>query len=215
MGGGFSESEDRTMGTSGLSPALSGGWMRDGECGGGAKIPSDEVSIGEEPPKAGDWRAPWKEGPRVMTVGIPLAGRIVWSASQNSSETMVRAGELPCEAATAPSISRMVLSMTEGGIWEIAASTAAFCSWESEGGTPARRCSASSSHRISGWDEDSQRAMGWEGTVTPNAASLCARSEFRMVWNPGRGNGWGLSAGLVFRQGGMMNDEDDGGESEQ
>jgi hypothetical protein len=102
----------------------------------------------------------------------------------------------------------MVLSTVVGGMWEIAASTAAFCSWESVGGIPAQRLSASSSQRISGWDDDSQRAMGWDGTVTPNAASLWARSELRTDWNPGRGNGCGLSAGLVFRRGGMVNSEE-------
>jgi hypothetical protein len=69
---------------------------------------------------------------------------------------------------------------------------------------PARRFSARSSQRISGCEDDSQRAMGWEGILTPRAASLCARSELRTVWNPGRGKGWGLSAGLVLRRGGMV-----------
>jgi hypothetical protein len=85
----------------------------------------------------------------------------------------------------------------------MAASTAAFCSCESEGGMPARRHSARSSHRISGWLDDSHRAMGWEGTVTPRAASLWARSEFSTVWKPG-GGGFPPSRGLlslVFRRG--------------
>jgi hypothetical protein len=78
-----------------------------------------------------------------------------------------------------------------------------------EGGAmPARLRSASNSQRISGCEDDSQRAIGWDGIVTPNAASLWARSELRTVWNPGRGRGWGLSAGLVLRRGGMVRSEE-------
>jgi hypothetical protein len=151
-------------------------------------MPSEEVSIGDDPPEA-ETRASWKAGVVVIMSGIPLDGRRAWRAFQNSSETTVRAGDPPWEAATASSISTMVLSTTEVGMCAMAASTAAFCSWEREGAIPARRRSARSSQRISGCDDDSQRAMGWEGTLTPRAASLCARSELRIVWNPGRGGG--------------------------
>jgi hypothetical protein len=48
--------------------------------------------------------------------------------------------------------------------------------------------------------------MGWDGTVTPRAASLWARSEFSTDWNPGQGSGWGLSAVLVLQRGGMLED---------
>jgi hypothetical protein len=44
--------------------------------------------------------------------------------------------------------------------------------------------------------------------MTPKAASLWARSEFRTDWNPRRGIGCGLSAGLVFRRGGMLGREE-------
>jgi hypothetical protein len=172
-------------------------------------MPSDEVSIGDEPPELSCWHDWRKAGPCVMTGGMPLGGRTTCRAFQNSSDTTVRAGELPRDVVIAVSISVMVSSTVEVGMWAIAASTAAFCSWERVGGTPALRRSASSSQRISGWEDDSQRAMGWEGTVTPKAASLWARSEFRTVWNPGRGIGCGLSAGLVFRQGGMLCREED------
>jgi hypothetical protein len=144
-------------------------------------MPSDEVSIGDEPSESVRCRDSWKAGPCVMMGGMPLASSAACSASQNSSETTVRAGELPRDRATTDSISSMVLLMVTGGMWEIAASTAAFCSWERVGGTLARHLSASNSQRISGWDDDSQHAMGWEGTVTPNAASLCARSELSTV----------------------------------
>jgi hypothetical protein len=204
--GGEPESEDRMMGASGPPPHAGRGVMREGECGAGATMPSDDVSIGEEPPEV-ESRDSWKAGPAVTMAGIPLAGRRFWRAFQNSSETTVRAGEPPCEAAAASSMFTMVSLTTASGMCAMAASTAAFCSWESETGKPAQRLSASNSQRISGWEDDSQHAMGWEGIVTPNAASLWAKSELRTVWNPGLGGGWGLSAGLVFRRGGMMNDE--------
>jgi hypothetical protein len=148
------------------------GVMREGECGAGATMPSDEVSIGDEPPEPVDVRGCWKVWPWVTTGGMPLAGRTSWRASQNLSDTTVRAGEAPWDAATALSISTMVSVTVVVGMWAMAASTAAFCSWERVGGIPALRLSARSSHRISGWEDDSQRAMGWDGTVTPSAASL-------------------------------------------
>jgi hypothetical protein len=171
-----------------MSPKAGSGVMREGECGWGATMPSEEVSIGDEPPEV-EVHASWKAGVVVIISGIPLAGRRAWRAFQNSSETTVRAGEPPWEAAAADSISKMVLSTTVGGICAMAASTAAFCSWEREGAMPARLLSASSSQRISGCEDDSQRVMGWDGIITPNAASLWARSELRTVWNPGRGRG--------------------------
>jgi hypothetical protein len=96
----------------------------------------------------------------VTTGGMPLAGRAAWSAFQNLSETTVRASKLPWDRAIAVSISMMVLFTVVGGMWERAASTAAFCSWERVGGIPALHLSARSSQRISGWDDDSQRTMG-------------------------------------------------------
>jgi hypothetical protein len=69
-------------------------------------MPSEEVSIGDDPPEIGS-RASWKAGEVTIVSGIPLAGRRAWRAFQNSSETTVRAGELPWEAATAFSISTM------------------------------------------------------------------------------------------------------------
>jgi hypothetical protein len=176
------------MGALGMSPKAGRGVMRDGEWGCGGKMPSEEVSIGDDPPDV-EVRASWKAGVVVMISGIPLAGRRAWRAFQNSSETTVRAGEPPWEAAAASSISTMVSFTTLGGMCAMAASTAACCSWEREGAIPARRRSARSSQRISGCEDDSQRAMGWEGTLTPRAASLCARSELSTVWNPGRGGG--------------------------
>jgi hypothetical protein len=112
-------------------------------------MPSEEVSIGDDPPEVGS-HASWKAGVETILSGIPLAGNRAWRAFQNSSETTVRGGEPPWEAATACSISTMVLSTTAGGLCAIAASTAAFCSWDREGATPARLLSASNSQRISG-----------------------------------------------------------------
>jgi hypothetical protein len=91
------------------------GVISEGECGMGVDMPSEDVSIGEEASEP-DRRAAWKAGPLVTMVGMPLAGRAAWRAFQKSSDTTVRAGEAPCEVATAVSISTMVLSMMVGGI---------------------------------------------------------------------------------------------------
>jgi hypothetical protein len=103
-GGGESESDDRIMGALGMSPRAGSGVMREGECGWGAIMPSEEVSIGDEPPEV-EIRASWKAGVVVIMSGIPLAGRRAWRAFQNPSETTVRAGEPPWEAACYASLS--------------------------------------------------------------------------------------------------------------
>jgi hypothetical protein len=133
------ESEDKTMGASGKSPAAGRGVMRDGWCGSGAAMPSDEVSIGEELADCEVGRASWKAGPCVTMGGMPLAGRANWMASQKASETTVREGEAPCDWATAVSISTIVSLTVAVGMWARAASTAASCSWDRVGGMPARR----------------------------------------------------------------------------
>jgi hypothetical protein len=120
-----SESEDRMMGVLGRSPKAGRGVMREGEWGAGATMPSDEVSIGDEPPELNWWRDWMKAGPCVTTGGIPLAGRTAWRAFQKSSETTVRASELPWDAAIAVSISTMVVSTVVVGMWAMAALTAA------------------------------------------------------------------------------------------
>jgi hypothetical protein len=118
-GGEGDESEDRTMGALGRSPAAGRVVMREGECGIGATMPSDKVSIGEEPAEWEVARASWKDGPRVTMGGMPLAGRAAWMASQNASETTVRAGEAPWDWATAVSISTMVaLTAAVGDVGE-------------------------------------------------------------------------------------------------
>jgi hypothetical protein len=78
-------------------------------------MPSEDVSIGEEPFE-GVIRASWNAGPLVMRAGMPLAGSAAWSASQKVSETVVSAGEAPCEAAIACSISTMVTSIVGTGM---------------------------------------------------------------------------------------------------